>query len=240
MVLLEIKNLTVKVEGKLVLESLNVDVDEGNVEVLLGPNGAGKSTLLGVIMGNPKYHVVAGDIIFEGESILGLSVEERAKKGIFMAFQHPVEIPGVSLVNFLRTSYKSVVNPDVKMSDFSKLLKEKMKFLEMDTSFRGRHVNSGFSGGEKKRSELLQMLLLEPKLLLLDEIDSGVDVDAMKVISKSLQELKNKGSTILLISHHNSLLKEIVPQKVTILKQGSIDSRGGQELLEKVELEGFN
>ena len=236
---LEIKDLSVEVEGKEVLSSISLTINEAEVHVLLGPNGAGKSTLLGTIMGHPSYKVTKGDIILDGKSVLEMDVGERSKAGLFMAFQHPVEIPGVSLVNFLRTSYKAVVDPNVKMSAFSKLLKEKMQFLNMDTAFRGRHVNSGFSGGEKKRSELLQMLLLEPKFALLDEIDSGVDVDAMKLISKSMMDLKEKGTTFLLISHHNKLLQEVVPDKVSVLKNGTITNTGGAELLEKIEQAGF-
>lgn len=237
---LEIKNLSVSVEGKEVISDVSFSVSDNEVHVLVGPNGAGKSTILGAIVGNPAYEVTSGDILLDGESVLEKEVDERAKAGLFMAFQHPVEIPGVSLVNFLRTSYKSIVNPDVKISEFSKLLKEKMNFLNMDTSFRGRHINSGFSGGEKKRSELLQMLLLEPKIALLDEIDSGVDVDALKLISNAMKELQNKNTSFLLISHHNKLLKEVIPDRVTVLKNGKITSTGGPELLEKVEQEGFN
>ena len=177
-----IENLHVKVEEREVLTNINLNFDLDKMHLLVGPNGAGKSTLLGVIMGNPLYEVTSGDIKLDGKSLLEMPTDERAKLGLFLAFQHPVEIPGVSMVNFLRTAYKSVVNPDVKMSEFSKLLKEKMKFLGIDTSFRGRHINSGFSGGEKKKSELLQMLLLEPKFALLDEIDSGVDRDSIKLI----------------------------------------------------------
>ncbi len=239
--LIEVKNLSVELNGKTLLKDLSFSIGYGETLVLLGPNGAGKSTLTHVLMGDPRYKIVSGEILFEGKNILDLETFERARLGMFLSFQQPVVLSGVSYVNFLRTSYNSMKGLEMKLVNFHKLLKEKMKLLKMDESFRKRFVNEGFSGGEKKRSELLQMLLFEPKLALLDEIDSGLDTDALKLFSTQIAELQKKNKMgLFLITHNTKILKFLDVNKVIILKNGKITHNGAWNLIEEVEKKGFN
>lgn len=237
---LKVINLAVNVNGKKILNDISLEIPKGKVTVLMGPNGAGKSTISNVLMGNPKYVVDSGNIILDGEDITNLSVDERAKRGLFMSFQHPVEIDGITLSNFLRTSYNSIKGKDLKLGDFQKLIKEKMKQLEMDPKFKSRSLNLGYSGGEKKKSEILQLLLFEPKYAILDEIDSGLDVDSLKKVSSKLKEIINEtGMGVLVITHYNKILEYIGADKVYVLKNGSIAKEGDGSIIKQIENEGF-
>ena len=238
---IELKNVHVKVQNKEILKGINLKVNKGEVHVIMGPNGAGKSTVLNAIMNHPNYEVSSGDIQINSESTLELGVNEVAKKGIFMCYQSPVEIDGVTMVNFLRTSYNALKGEEMKMAAFHKMLKIKMKELDMDASFRTRSVNTGFSGGEKKRSEILQLSLIEPEFALLDELDSGLDVDALKLLSEQVLKIKEKTNMgIILVTHHSKILKYLKPDFVHILKDGKIVEEGGYELVTRIETSGFN
>jgi Fe-S cluster assembly ATP-binding protein len=237
---LKIENLYVNVEGKEILKGVDLEIDLGKVHVLMGPNGSGKSTLANVLMGNPNYEVVRGKIFLDGEDITELSTDERAKKGLFLSFQYPEEITGVTLSNFLRTAYNSVKGENLDVVQFHKKLKEKMEELKMDESFRKRYVNEGFSGGEKKRSEILQMAILEPKYAILDETDSGLDADAIKIVGESVDKMKSEERGILVITHYNRILRYISPDKVHILIDGKIVKEGEKELAEEIEENGFD
>jgi Fe-S cluster assembly ATP-binding protein len=238
--LVNVSNLSASIDSKSVLKNISLSIGKGEVHVILGPNGAGKSTLGNVLMGNPLYEVTGGTISFEDRDITSLDTFERAKLGMFLSFQQPPEIPGVTVVNFLRTSYNALTGKDLNMGKFHTLLKEKMTELEMDASFRTRELNVGFSGGERKRFEILQLSLFEPKFAILDEIDSGLDVDALQLLAKQIALIKEKTSmSILLITHHTKILEYLQPTKVHILKQGSLVESGGMELLKKVESSGF-
>lgn len=237
---LELKNIHASIGDKKILRGIDLSVNEGEICVLLGPNGAGKSTISNVIMGNPKYGVTDGMITLNGESILELGPDERAKKGIFMSFQHPVEIEGITLSNFLRTSYNMIKGTDLKVGDFQKLIKEKMDELGMDPKFRTRSLNVGFSGGEKKRSEILQLVLFEPDFAILDEIDSGLDVDALKIVSENIMNVaKKKKVGILIITHYNKILQYLKPDKVFVVKSGKIVESGDFQLAKRIEEKGF-
>lgn len=238
---LEIKNVSSQVGGKTILSDVSLDVKQNEVVVILGPNGAGKSSIAQAIIGNPTYEITSGSIILDGENITDLPVEERAKKGIFLSFQQPQEISGITMANFLRSSYNSVKGTSFNLAQFHKLLKEKMQILEMDPSFRTREVNKGFSGGEKKRSELLQLLLFEPKFAILDEIDSGLDVDALRKLSSVIAKAKEETKAgFIIITHHTALLDVIEPDKVIVIKKGQIVEQGDKSLVEKIQKEGFN
>lgn len=238
---LELRNLSVKVEDKLILDDVSLVFNSNEVVALMGPNGAGKSTISNVIMGNPKYEVESGQILFNGEDITDFDVEKRAKLGIFMSFQSPVEISGVTLMSFLRTSYNQIKGKNLKTVEFSKLLREKMKILEMNPKFRARGINEGFSGGEKKRAEILQMLLLEPKFAILDEVDSGLDVDSLKLICDNLQALREEiGLSFMVITHYNKILDYLNPDKVVVLKNGKVVKVGDFSLAKQIEEKGFN
>ncbi len=240
MVLLEVKNLFVKVEGKEVLSDVSFKIDSNEVCILMGPNGAGKSSLSNVLFGNPKYEVVSGKIIFDGKKINDLTTDERAKLGMFMSFQHPVEIDGVTMTSFLRIAYNSLRGTNLKINEFMKILNEKLKELEMDSKFRTRFVNKGFSGGEKKRAEMLQLLLFEPKFAILDEVDSGLDVDSIKLVSKAVNKVITENKTgVLLITHNNKFLDFVKADKVIVLKNGRIENEGGVEVLKKISEKGF-
>lgn len=205
----------------------------------MGPNGAGKSTLANSIMGNPTYQVTDGSVIFEGEDITDEAVDERARRGIFMSFQSPLEIPGITVENFLRTAKTTISGEPQKALAFRKLLKEKMDDLGMDISYASRYLNDGFSGGEKKKNEILQMAILEPKLAILDETDSGLDVDAVKIVSEGVAKFFSKDNAILVITHHNKILNDLKPDFVHILVDGKIVETGGYELAEEIEVNGF-
>ncbi len=237
---LEVSNLHVEVLGKEILKGISFTLDTKEVLVIMGPNGAGKSTLSNCIMGHPNYKITKGNIFFNGVDITNLSADKKAKLCIFMSFQTPIEITGVTFTNFLRTSYNAVKGTDIKLGDFTQTIKEKMEFLSMDPKFRTRSVNVGFSGGEKKRAEILQMMLLEPKFAMLDEIDSGLDVDALKIVAKGINYVREKNNTsVMLITHNNKILDYIKPDKVIVLKNGKIIQEGGFELAKKIHDVGF-
>lgn len=237
---LEIKNLHVSVDGKEILKGINLKIEKGETIALMGPNGSGKSTLANVLMGNPKYEITKGNIIIENQDINELSPNERAKKGLFMSFQQPLEIPGVTISNFLRTAYNSLYEKNkISVVDFHKMIKQKMGELNIDPEFSRRYLNQGFSGGEKKKAEILQMSILNPKYILLDETDSGLDVDALRIISKGIQKIKNKKNCFLIITHYKKILEYITPDKVIILKDGLIVKTGDKTLAEEIDEKGF-
>lgn len=238
---LEVKNLVVSVDGKVVLDDVSLKFELGKVSVLLGPNGAGKSTLANILMGNPDYMIERGSILLNGENITNLSVEQRARKGLFLSFQHPVEVEGVTMLSFLRSSYNVVNDKSVQVGDFVKILNEKLDELGLDSKFRSRDVNKGFSGGEKKRSEILQMVLLEPDFVILDEIDSGLDVDGVKLIGEVLKKYSQKKMVCyIVVTHNNKILDYLDVDSVVVLKKGKVVQVGDKNLLDKIEKEGFN
>lgn len=238
--LLEINNLKVKVGDKEILKGVNLEIDKGKVHAIMGPNGAGKSTLVNTIMGHPKYNMTAGDIMIEGKSISDLEVNERARCGIFMSFQYPQEIPGITVENFLRSAKISVSKKKIGILAFRKILKEKLELLKIDESYIKRYLNVGFSGGEKKKNEILQMAVLEPKLAMLDETDSGLDIDAVKIVSEGVSKLRTKENSILIITHHNSILEYLKPDYVHILVDGKIVETGNAYLAEEIEKSGYD
>ena len=240
--MLVIKDLSVKVENKLILDKFNLTIEDGKVHVIMGPNGVGKSTLLKVIMNDPNFEVVSGDIIYNDKSILSLTTDERAKEGIFLAMQNPLEIDGVTNSDFLRTALSNIKNENINLYSFIKKLEKSKEELKMPNEMVHRSVNKGFSGGEKKKNEILQMKMLEPKLVLLDEIDSGVDVDSLKILSDNINEYKkeNKDVSLLMITHYTHLLKYIKPDYVHILKNGKIIKTGDYLLAKEIEDNGFN
>jgi Fe-S cluster assembly ATP-binding protein len=243
---LEIRNLHVSVEDKPILRGVNLTVKQGEVHALMGPNGSGKSTLSNVILGHPAYQVNEGQIIFDGIDLLELEPDERSRMGLFLAFQYPVAIPGVTLANFLRQAINSrmkAVDPDSKgisIPDFRRLLRSKMDFLQMDHSFAGRYLNEGFSGGEKKRAEILQMAVLEPRLAILDETDSGLDIDALRIVSEGVNKLKGPNLGVLVITHYQRILNYIQPQFVHVMFEGQIVENGGPELALRLEETGYD
>ncbi|MGM9999318.1 MAG: Fe-S cluster assembly ATPase SufC [Candidatus Bruticola sp.] len=240
--LLEVKNLHVSVGEKEILKGLNLTINQGEVHALMGPNGSGKSTLSNTIMGHPNYKVTSGQIIFKGEEIQDMPANERAKRGVFLAFQYPISIPGVSLGNFLMASVRSIRGEEnVKPLPFRKELQAKMKDLGIKPEFARRYVNEGFSGGEKKRIEILQMALLKPALSLLDETDSGLDIDALKVVAESIhQELEKNNTSALVVTHYQRLLDYLKPQFIHILAGGRIVESGGPELALRLEQTGYD
>lgn len=240
--MLEIKNLTVKVENKIVLDGFNLTINDGEIHVLMGPNGVGKSTLTKAIMGDNNYKIVNGDILYNKESILKLKVDKRARKGIFLANQNPPEISGVSNSDFLRTAISSKNQKNVNLYSFIKKIDEAKKDLNMPDEMVHRSVNKGFSGGEKKKNEVLQMKMLEPNFIILDEIDSGVDVDALKIVASNINDykVKNKKSSLLIITHYTHLLNYIKPNFVHVIKDGKIVKTGDYTLAKQIEDNGFN
>lgn len=237
--MLEIKDLQVCAEDKIILNDLNLTVNEGEVHVIMGPNGAGKSTLGYAVMGHPGYLIKEGSIIFEGEDITREKADVRARKGIFLSFQNPEEIAGVTLENFLRTSQSAVTGKPVRVLAYKKELNKQMENLNMDREYASRYLNLGFSGGEKKKSEILQMLLLNPKLAILDETDSGLDVDAVKIVSKGVQEFKNKKNALIIITHNTKILEYLPVDRVHILQNGTIVKSGDSSLVEQINTSGF-
>ena len=242
--MLEIRNLHVKVEDKEIIKGLNMKVDKGEVHSIMGPNGSGKSTLALVLAGKDGYEVTEGEITFRGKDLLELEPEERACEGIFLAFQYPVEIPGVANTYFLRESLNSIrkskgLDP-VKHVDFSKLAREKMKLLRMDDDLLRRSINEGFSGGEKKRSEIFQMQVLEPKFAVLDETDSGLDIDALKIVAEGVNSMRSDDRSFLVITHYQRLLNYIVPDFVHVMVDGQIVKSGGKELALELEEKGYS
>ena len=242
--LLEVKDLYVAVEGTNILKGLNLQIKAGEVHAIMGPNGSGKSTLAKVLAGHPSYEVTKGEIIYDGKDLLEMDPDERARDGVFMAFQYPVEVPGVSNSQFLRLAYNEKMKhegeEELDPLEFNDLLKEKAKVVEMDSKFFKRSVNVGFSGGEKKRNEILQMAVLNPKLALLDETDSGLDIDALRVVANGVNELKNSDNGIILVTHYQRLLDYIVPDFVHVLADGKIVKEGGKELALELEEKGYD
>jgi Fe-S cluster assembly ATP-binding protein len=238
--MLKIINLKTSVEDKEILKGLNLEIGKGEIHVIMGPNGAGKSTLANTLMGHPKYSIKDGEMIFEGEVINDLKVDERARKGIFLSFQYPEEVPGITVENFLRTAKGAVVGKVQNIIQFRRVLKEKMKLLRMDESYAQRYLNLGFSGGEKKKNEILQMAILEPKLSILDETDSGLDVDAVRIVAEGVRELKNEENSILIITHLNRILDYLKPDYVHILMDGKIVKTGDMSLAKQIEEYGYD
>jgi len=242
--MLEIKDLHAEINGKEILKGVNLTINKGEIHALMGPNGAGKSTLSSVLTGHPAYKVTKGEIIFNGKDLLQLTPEERASEGIFLSFQYPVEIPGVSMVNFMRTAVNEQrkyrgENP-LSASDFLRLMREKKEFVEMDSKLTNRSVNEGFSGGEKKRNEIFQMAMLEPKLSILDETDSGLDIDALRIVAAGVNKLKTSENASIVITHYQRLLDYIVPDFVHILFEGKIVKTGTKELALELEEKGYD
>ena len=231
---LEIKNLKVEVEGKQIVKGIDLKVGKGKVVALMGPNGSGKSTLSFALMGHPRYKITSGKILLDGKDITNAKPDEKSRAGLFLSFQYPKEISGVTASNFLRTALNTRNKKQISVLDFHKLLQEKMNLLKIDKSFTTRYLNEGFSGGEKKRMEILQMSILEPKIGILDETDSGLDVDSLKIVSEGINKLK-KDMGILLITHYQRILDYITPDEVHIIKEGKIVKSGGKELALEVE-----
>ncbi|MFK8276141.1 MULTISPECIES: Fe-S cluster assembly ATPase SufC [Capnocytophaga] len=242
--MLEIKNLHASVEDKEILKGINLNVKAGEVHAIMGPNGAGKSTLSAVISGNENFEVTEGDIILEGESILEDAPEERAHKGIFMSFQYPVEIPGISVTNFIKTAVNEArkVRGEEEMpaAELLKKIREKAELLEINKDFLSRSLNEGFSGGEKKRNEIFQMAMLEPKVAILDETDSGLDIDALRIVANGVNKLKSQNNAVIVITHYQRLLEYIVPDYVHVLANGKIVKSGGKELALELEEKGYD
>lgn len=238
--LLRVENLHVSVGGKELLHGINLTVNKGEVHVIMGVNGAGKSTLLHAIMGNPVYKVTEGHIYFEGQEITDLSVDKRAKLGIFLSFQNPISVAGITMENFIRTAKTTISGKQQRLFPFKRLMKARMEDLEMNPSYADRYLNDGFSGGERKKSEILQMRILDPKLAMLDETDSGLDVDAVRIVSKNISKYHNENNSLLIITHLNQILKFITPEYVHVLIDGRIVKEGGPELVDEIETNGFD
>jgi Fe-S cluster assembly ATP-binding protein len=234
-----IENLHVSVEGKEILKGVDLSINRGEVHALMGPNGSGKSTLANALMGHPRYQVTQGRVLFKGEDIIGLTPDKRARRGLFLAFQYPTSIPGVTMVNFLRASLKAVRGTDVPVREFRTILKETMDLLKMDESFARRYVNDGFSGGEKKRAEVLQLGILRPELAVMDETDSGLDIDALRTVAEGITALMGPDMGALIITHYQRILNYIKPEFVHVLFSGRIVKSGGPELSEALEAKGY-
>lgn len=243
-ILLKITNLHASIGEKEILKGINIEIRRGEIHAIMGPNGSGKSTLSAVLAGKPEYNVTKGSIEFMGQDLMELSPEERSWAGIFLSFQYPVEIPGVSITNFMKTALnaklKAKGEEPMKAGDFLKMMKEKMEFVKMKPEFSKREVNVGFSGGEKKRNEIFQMAMLEPTLAILDETDSGLDVDALKIVAEGVNALHTPDKAAIVITHYQKLLEYVVPDVVHILKEGKIVRTGGREIVDIIEKEGFD
>ena len=242
--LLEIKNLRANVEGTEILKGINLKVNAGEVHAIMGPNGSGKSTLASVLAGKEEYEVTAGEVLYNGKNLLELSPEDRAREGVFLAFQYPVEIPGVSNTNLLKTAVNEIRKyrgeEELDSMDFLSLLKEKSKLVELDKAFLSRSVNEGFSGGEKKRNEIFQMAVLNPRLAILDETDSGLDIDALRIVANGVNKLKAKDNATIVVTHYQRLLDYIIPDFVHVLYKGKIVKSGGKELALELEEKGYD
>ena len=242
--MLEIKNLHAGIEGREILKGINLTVNKGEIHAIMGPNGSGKSTLAKVLAGHPQYEVTGGEIIYEGRNLLEMAPDERARAGVFMAFQYPIEVPGVSNAQFLRLAYnekrKHLGEEELDPLEFKDLLKERAKVVEMEASFMTRSVNEGFSGGEKKRNEILQMAVLEPKLAVLDETDSGLDIDALRVVAGGVNQLLTPDNAIIVVTHYQRLLNFITPDVVHVLADGRIVKSGGADLAHELEAKGYD
>ena len=240
--ILEIKNLstTVGEEKTPILRNVDLSIDQGETHIIMGPNGAGKSTLGFTIMGSPVYEVESGSIIFEGEDITDLSADKRALRGIYLSFQNPIEVPGISMRSFLRSSLQQITGKHIKYFEFNKMLEEAMELIDMDPSYADRDVNVGFSGGEKKKAEILQLLVLKPKLAILDETDSGLDVDAVRTVSKGIRAYKDKyNGTLIIITHNAAILESLSVDKTHILVKGKIVETGDGDLTDEINRKGF-
>lgn len=242
--MLHIKNLKASIDGKQILNGINLDVKPGEVHAIMGPNGSGKSTLAAVLAGRELYEVTEGEVIYMGKNLLDLSPEERAKEGIFLGFQYPIEIPGVSMVNFMKTAVNEKLKhkgeKPLSAAEFLKLMREKKALVEIDSNLTNRSVNEGFSGGEKKKNEIFQMAMLEPKLAVLDETDSGLDIDALRIVANGVNKLKTPGNATIVITHYQRLLDYIVPDVVHVLYQGRIVKTAGRELALELEEKGYD
>ena len=243
-IMLKIKNLHAKVEGKDILKGINLEIKAGEVHAIMGPNGSGKSTLASVITGKEEYEMTEGEILFEKENLEDISPEERAHKGIFMSFQYPIEIPGITTTNFIKTAInetrKARGQNDMPAKDMLKMLREKCDLLDIDQKFLSRSINDGFSGGEKKRNEIFQMAMLEPKLAILDETDSGLDIDALKIVANGVNKLKRRDNAVMVITHYQRLLDHIIPDYVHVLFDGKIVKSGSKELAVELEKKGYD
>lgn len=240
--ILEIKDLHVEIEGKEILKGVNLTIKQGEIHAVMGPNGTGKSTLAQAIMGHPSYEVTKGEVLLDGENVLELEVDERAHAGLFLAMQYPSEISGVTNSDFLRSAINASreEGDEINLMQFIKKLDKNMDYLEMDQDMATRYLNEGFSGGEKKRNEILQLMMLEPKFAILDEIDSGLDIDALKIVSKGINELRGPEFGSLIITHYQRLLNYIEPDFVHVMMQGKVVKSGGKELAERLEHEGYD
>jgi Fe-S cluster assembly ATP-binding protein len=237
---LKIEDLTVAVEGKQILNGLSLEVPVGEVHAIMGPNGSGKSTLANTLMGHPRYQVTAGHIYFKGEDITGLTPDKRARKGLFLAMQYPTAIPGVTMVNFLRAALKNIRGQDIPVREFRQILQETMALLKMDEAFARRYVNDGFSGGEKKRAEVLQMGILRPAMAIMDETDSGLDIDALRTVAEGINALKGPEMGIMLITHYQRILNYVTPDHVHVLYKGRIVRSGSGALAAELEEKGYD
>ena len=242
--MLEIHNLYAAIEGNEILKGINLSVKKGEIHAIMGPNGSGKSTLAKVLAGHPAYQVTNGEVLYEGQNLLEMPPDQRAREGLFMAFQYPIEVPGVSNAQFLRLAYnerrKHLGEEELDPLEFKDLLKERARIVEMDASFMTRSVNEGFSGGEKKRNEILQMAVLEPRLAILDETDSGLDIDALRVVANGVNQLHTAENAIIVVTHYQRLLNYIVPDYVHVLANGRIAKEGGKELALELEQKGYD
>lgn len=242
--MLKIKNLHASIDGKEILKGINLEINPGEVHAIMGPNGSGKSTLSSVIAGKEEFEMTAGEIIFQNEDLTELDPEERAHRGIFLSFQYPVEIPGVSVTNFMKASInahrKSQGLEDMPANEMLKLIREKSELLEIDRKFLSRSLNQGFSGGEKKRNEIFQMAMLEPKLAILDETDSGLDIDALRIVANGVNKLKSKDNAVIVITHYQRLLEYIIPDFVHVIHDGKIVKSGSKELALELEDKGYD
>ncbi|MDP9327527.1 MAG: Fe-S cluster assembly ATPase SufC [Actinomycetota bacterium] len=236
---LEVRGLKASVEGKEILKGIDLVVHQGETHAIMGPNGSGKSTLANVVMGRPGYVLTGGKVIFKGEDITGLTADERAKRGLFLAMQYPVEVPGVSVVNFLRTAYTAVKGGQTSALAFRKHMKEKMEILGVEDAMVARYVNQGFSGGEKKRNEILQLAVLEPQIAILDETDSGLDIDSLRTVATGVAQLVGPELGVLLITHYQRILNYITPDFVHVMIDGRIVKEGGKELAQELEAKGY-
>ncbi|HYQ82922.1 MAG TPA: Fe-S cluster assembly ATPase SufC [Rubrobacter sp.] len=237
--MLKIEDLQVEIDGQEIVKSLDLEVDKGEIHAIMGPNGSGKSTLANVLMGHPRYEVTGGSITFQGEDVFELEPDERAKLGMFLAFQYPSEVPGVSVANFLRTAVNSVREEELSAMEMYRLIQDKMKIMQMDPRFAERYLNEGFSGGEKKRNEILQMLMLDPKLAIMDETDSGLDIDALQVVAKGVNELRGPEFSAVIITHYQRILRYIEPDRVHVMLDGRLVTSGGKELALDLEDKGY-
>lgn len=238
--MLEIKKLNVEIDGTKILSNFSVSINPGEVHAIMGPNGSGKSTLANVIAGNPVYTVTSGNILFQGEDILDFSPDERAQKGIFLAFQYPVEIPGVSMTSFLRSAHQHIKETTPALPEFNNDIEKSMSLLNLPMQFKDRGVNEGFSGGEKKKAEMLQLSVLDPTFVMLDETDSGLDIDSLQIVAKNIKEWMKKEKGVLAITHYSRILKYIEPDFVHIMKDGAIVKTGGKELAHRLEEVGYS